>query len=188
MAIKLKSLNPAVVNATAQLIYYNMGHWREIIHEMKYRRSWRTAIKVGYWYGLDLAQSPLYQSIDMVIGIPLHPLRHLHRRYNQSEKIAKGIAQALGVEHNYSALRRIRNNPSQVSRHGGEQRWRNAESLFAVHDPKALENRDILLVDDVFTTGATMNSCIETILRSVPSCRVSVATIAIARRNFLGDI
>ncbi|MFR9507851.1 MAG: phosphoribosyltransferase family protein [Rikenellaceae bacterium] len=183
MAQRLKEMNPAIENATAQYYYVTGGRWREVIHTMKYRKGWRLAYRVGYWYGVQLAMSPLYQDIDLVIGVPLHLRRLLTRRYNQSEKIAEGIADALATRFNRRAIKRVRNNPSQVSIFSNEQRWRNVQSLFEVRHRSDLEGLHILLVDDVFTTGATLSSCVEAILESVPTCRVSVATIAISRRN-----
>ncbi len=183
MAQRIRALNPMVVSATAQYYYINNGRWREVIHEIKYRKGWRTAQKLGYWYGSELAEEPLYRDVDLVIGVPLHPLRLLRRGYNQSEKIAEGMAKALGSHTKRGLLRRVRNNPSQVTTHSNAQRWENVHSLFEVRRPRELEGRHILLVDDVFTTGATLSSCIEAIQSRVPSCRISVATIAISRRN-----
>ncbi len=128
----------------------------------------------------------MYQDIDLVIPIPLHPSRQLRRRYNQSEKIAAGIARALGAKTSNSALRRVRHNPSQVTRQRLE-RWDNVQNIFAVAHPEQLEGKRLLLVDDVFTTGATITSCIETIERSVKHCRISVATLAVSRKEIMGS-
>ncbi len=186
MAQKLKSLHPSIENAAAYYFFINNGRWREVIHEMKYRSSWLTAVRMGEWYGSQLAQSPLYQDIDIVVGVPLHPSRILKRGYNQSELIALGIARSLGAEHNYKALSRVRNNPSQVSTHENAQRWLNVQSLFKLKEPQTFIGKHILLVDDVFTTGATISSCVEAILEVLPTCRLSVATIAVSRNNIIG--
>lgn len=185
MALKIKSLCPSVINATAQYFYINNGRWRKVIHQIKYNKSWYTAYKIGYWYGFDLLESPLYQDIDMIVPVPLHTSRLLKRRYNQSEKIAEGLAKAMKITVNRSTLKRSKNNPSQVTR-TKEQRWHNVQGIFRVKQGEQFENKHILLVDDVFTTGATLISCIETITAAAPSCRISVATMAVSRYEILG--
>lgn len=185
VADKLRSLCPTVVNATSQFYYINKGHWRNAIHEIKYHGAWRAATQMGYWYGCELIESPLYQDIDIIVPIPIHFSRRLKRRYNQSEKIADGLAKAMGVRVKRRALRRMRNNPSQVTRQKRE-RWSNVSNIFTVLRPEQLSGKHILLVDDVFTTGATLISCIETILRETENCRISVATLAVSRNEILG--
>lgn len=187
MALKIRSLCPLIENATAQFFYINKGQWREVIHEIKYRKSWYTAFKIGYWYGFELQESPLYQDIDLLIPVPLHRSRMLRRRYNQSEQIADGIAKALQLKVNRTSLHRRHNNPSQVTRTKAE-RWENVQGIFAVRNPQALEGKHIMLVDDVFTTGATIISCVETLKKAAPTCRISVVTISASRKELLGNI
>ena len=106
-------------------------------------------------------------------------MKYLKRKYNQSEYIAEGIAKELGVKVDRRSLYRRRNNPSQTRQHASE-RWLNVSDLFAVRNPERLENRHILLVDDVLTTGATLSACIYALQRDVPTCRISIATLAVA--------
>ena len=80
-------------------------------------------------------------------------------------------------------VRRLRNNPSQTTR-SSAGRWENVRDLFAVARPGALAGRHVLLVDDVVTTGSTLLSCTEALLRAVPDCRVSIAALAVSRRHF----
>ncbi|MFI3286256.1 MAG: phosphoribosyltransferase family protein [Rikenellaceae bacterium] len=183
VAQRVKDLNPAVINATSQFYYVPKGRWRAVIHQMKYHKSWFLALKLGYWYGCELRESPLFKEIDMVIAVPLHSKRLTQRRYNQSEIIAAGIANALGVKHLPHAMVRVRNNLSQVKTNSDLQRWNNVDDLFDVAKIKELNGQHLLIVDDVFTTGATLNSCIETLLSKVPSAKISVATIAVSRRH-----
>ncbi|MFI3323688.1 MAG: phosphoribosyltransferase family protein [Rikenellaceae bacterium] len=185
MARKVKAICPSIENATAQFFYVNKGRWREVIHEIKYRRSWYTAFKIGYWYGFELQESDMFADVDLLMPVPLHRSRMLRRRYNQSEQIADGLAKALGLKVNRTALKRRSNNPSQVTR-TKQQRWRNVQGIFAVRHAEQLAGKHILLVDDVFTTGATIISCAETIKAAVPDCRISVATIAASRNEVLG--
>lgn len=185
MADRLRSISPSIVSGAAQFYFVHKSQWRAVIHEIKYRRAWLSARKMGVWYGLDLAQSPSFSGVDLVVPVPLHPSRRLKRRYNQAEMIAEGIAQSMGCPLERHALRRLRNNPSQVTRTRSE-RWTNVEGLFEVVRPARLEGKHILLVDDVFTTGSTIVACISAIETAIPSSRISVATLAIAHHEVEG--
>ncbi len=185
MASRVRSLTPRVEGVAAFFYYINKGRWRDVIHSIKYHNMWYTARRLGRWYGSELADSKYFQDIDVVVPIPLHRARRLHRRYNQSEKIAEGIAQELGVKVLPNAVIRSRNNPSQVTR-SSRERWSNVSDIFRVKDPSQLTGKHILIVDDVFTTGATITSCIDIIEQSVPDCRISVATLAVSRRHIGG--
>jgi ComF family protein len=153
------------------------SQWREAIHQFKYNGRWKIARSLGVWYGAELKESGLYDDIDIVIPVPLHPIKQLKRTYNQSAYIAEGIATSLGVKISHRAVRRSRNNPPQANCNFN-QRWENVNSLFRVTNKEQLAGKHILLVDDVLTTGATLSSCAQAILNAVPECRISVATLA----------
>ncbi|MFR9651342.1 MAG: phosphoribosyltransferase family protein [Rikenellaceae bacterium] len=182
MAQRAQSIRPQIAHASA-LIYYDDGGWRAMIHRMKYKGEWISAWLMGRWLGEELARSPLYADIDLVIGVPLHPRRQLSRGYNQSHYIALGVARSMGISCSSRGIRRVRYNTSQV-RVERSERWRNVESLFEITNPKIFEHRRVLIVDDVYTTGATMLSCAEAILDGVPTATVSIATVAISRHEY----
>lgn len=177
---RLSSFVP-IHRASALYFYSSSSPWRDLIHRFKYGGRWYVARNMGRIYGAELKSSGLYDDIDVVVPIPLHPLKRLHRGYNQAEYLAEGIAQELGVKVERRALCRRRNNPSQARRRFVE-RWENLESLFGVRYAEALRGRHVLLVDDVLTTGATLCSCIETIISEVPDCRISVAVLAVTSK------
>ena len=156
--------------------------WRRAIHNFKYRGHWRTALNFGEWVGHDLLASEVFYGVDVVVPIPLHPRKKLRRGYNQSDYISEGIAKVLGVDLSVGNVVRTRHNPSQTLTRNSE-RWDNVKDIFAVRHPERLADKHILLVDDVFTTGATITSCAMTILRTVPNARISVATLATAHRD-----
>jgi len=110
--------------------------------------------------------------------VPLHPSRKRERGYNQGEYIAKGMAEVMQAETEFGNLVRKRKTPTQTRRSRIE-RWENVRGMFAVKKPHRLENRHILLVDDVVTTGATLEACAEVLL-GIPGVRVSIATLAVA--------
>ena len=171
-----------IERAAALFWYVDGSEWREAIHRIKYSGAWLAAYNLGRWYGTILKESGNFDDVDKVVAVPLHWARRMQRGYNQSEYIAKGIAHSLGVEADTRSVRRYRYNRSQTTRHKTE-RWDNVEGIFRVRSPKKLNGKHILLVDDVFTTGATILSLGETILKATTGCRLSVATLAASRRG-----
>ena len=168
-----------IVEASSYLYFRTDDRWRKMIHRLKYQGEWRLGLTFGELYGAELKSSGLYNDVDLVVPVPLHVMKYLKRKYNQSEYIAEGIAKELSVKVDRRSLYRRRNNPSQTQQHASE-RWLNVSDLFAVRNPERLENRHILLVDDVLTTGATLSACIYALKRDVPTCRISIATLAVA--------
>lgn len=171
-----------VQRASGFLFYVHGSGWRQLIHGFKYRGAWRSARAMGEWYGRCLKESGLYDDVEIVVPLPLHPLKRCRRGYNQSEYIAEGIAAQLGVGVDRRSVRRKRNTQSQALK-SRRDRARNVEDAFAVRRPERLEGRHVLLVDDVFTTGSTVLSCAGEILRAVPSARVSIAALAVSKHE-----
>ena len=171
-----------VERASGFLYYIHGSGWRELIRGFKYRGAWRTARAMGEWYGRCLKESGLYDGVEVVVPLPLHPVKRCRRGYNQSEYIAEGIASQLGAEVDRRSVRRKRNTESQALKPRRE-RARNVDEAFAVRRPERLEGRHVLLVDDVFTTGSTMLSCAGEMLRAAPGCRISIAALAVSRRE-----
>lgn len=171
-----------VKRAVSMLWYVEGSGWQSVVHRFKYGGEWRVAYNLGRWAGSMLREEGLFEDVDLVVPVPLHWLRRLKRGYNQSEELALGIAKELGKELCTGAVVRHRYNSSQASRQYSE-RWDNVEGIFRVKDVARLENRHILLVDDVFTSGATIISLSETILKAVPSAMISVATLCCSRKS-----
>lgn len=171
-----------VERASAMLYFVRGSGWRELIHAFKYREAWRLARDMGAWYGGYLHRSGLYDDVELILPLPLHPLKRCRRGYNQAEYLAEGIASQLGAKVDRRSLRRRRNTPSQTLRPRSE-RPANVEGAFAVRHPERLEGRHVLLVDDVMTTGSTILACAAEIRRRVPSCRISIAVLAVPRHE-----
>lgn len=168
--------------ASAFLWYVEGSPWRRAIHRFKYEGAWHSAYMLGRWYGRYLKQSGLYDDVDVVVPVPLHWWRQIRRGYNQSEYLARGIAEELGAKVDVRSLKRNRYNRSQTTRQRSE-RWENVEGIFSVKRPAALEGKHILLVDDVFTSGATIMSLGDAILKAAPTARLSVAVLATSRKS-----
>ena len=167
-----------VCRAAAYLFFRQGSGWQRLIHGFKYRGQWRTARLLGAWFGRELRASGLYDDVDAVVPLPLHPLRRLGRGYNQSEYIAQGIAAQLGVPVERTAVQRIRHTAEQALRTHRE-RAANVAGAFAVRRPERIAGRHLLLVDDVLTTGSTLLTCAEAMLQAAPDCRISIAALAV---------
>ena len=168
-----------IERAAALIRFSKASGWRRTIHEFKYAGSWRIALECGRWLGEALSAGELFFDIDVVVPVPLHRRKFLHRGYNQSEYIAEGVATALARPRSTDNLIRHTNNPSQARKRRRE-RWDNVEGIFSVRRPEEFEGKHILLVDDVITSGATILSCAEAILRQVPTAKISIATFSTA--------
>ena len=162
------------VNRACSYLEFNEGNkTQEILHQIKYADNPRLGYHLGKIMGNEMKNN--YGSIDLVIPIPLHPFKKLARGYNQSEHIAKGIANGLNVKMNTSVLRRIKKTDTQTKK-GRFQRWQNVSDIFEF-DPKKIEANHVLFVDDVITTGSTMESAISAIDKKI-EINISVATLA----------
>ncbi len=171
-----------IARASAFLWYVEGSPWRKVIHNFKYSGHWRVAYDLGRWYGVCLREGGLFSDVDVVVPVPLHWRRRLGRGYNQSEYLARAIARELGVECDVNSVLRCRYNSSQV-KHSAAERWDNVENIFRVRKAKSLQGKHILLVDDVFTTGATIMSLGLEILSKVEGVKLSVAVLATSRHS-----
>jgi len=129
-------------------------------------------------YGRQLKVSPFFKGIDAVVPVPLHWKKERARGFNQSAKFGQGIAEILDVPMFPKGLKRVVHSPSQTQK-SRQERIENVMKAFALNQPKNLKGMHILLVDDVLTTGATLEACATKILE-LPNTKVSLATLVIA--------
>ena len=166
------------------LFFYNQNsRWHRPIHLMKYYGHHRMARELGRMLGFALKNAPGWNSIDVIIPVPLHPLRRLVREYNQAEEICRGLSSQIGAAVDNRSVRRVRYSASQVGR-SGEQRMSNiSKSTFRVVNSHQLKGKNIVIVDDVLTTGSTISALARAILEAVPDAKISIATLAISSYN-----
>ena len=154
------------------------GRLQHLLHQLKYKGNCEVGIKMGILFGYDLLQSPPYQNIDAIIPVPLHPKKEKKRGYNQSAEICKGLADSMNRPVISGNLVKEVHTSSQT-RKGRFERWENVSGIFIVKNESLLAGKHLLLVDDVVTTGATLEACCEPLLK-ISGVRVSIATLASA--------
>lgn len=149
---------------------------QHLIHQLKYRGKKEIGISLGKYYGNELKNSPLFSSSTIVLPVPLHPKKLKKRGYNQSEMFAQGLSESMSAENPNEVLIRTYASETQTKK-SRFARWKNVEEVFKITSPEKITGKHILLVDDVVTTGATLEACANKILE-IPDTKVSVATIA----------
>lgn len=165
------------IEKAAAFSFYTKGsRMRKLIHNLKYKGIRDIGTELGRVYGLSLADSGFLDGTDLIVPVPLHPQRKKERGFNQSELIALGISSATSLPVDCLSLQRKVVTSTQTKR-SRYDRWENVEGIFSVSRPEALMGRNILLVDDVITTGSTVESCVNEILK-VEGTRVSVVALA----------
>ncbi len=162
----------------AALYHYRAdAGYKRISQALKYHRNFAAGRYFARLLGARLAASPLYADVDLVVPVPLHWTRRWQRGYNQSAMIARELARELKRPCAERMLRRCRRTRSQARLRGADK-LANVEGAFVLRDHPPVGVRHILLVDDVFTTGATLAACHVALRRSYgPEVRISVATL-----------
>ena len=163
---------------TACFFFAKTGKVQHLIHQLKYKGNKDAGVFLGQQLGESIKETPLFQGIDYLIPVPLHPKREKKRGYNQSLMIAKGINEVTGIPIGDKYLVRAVNTATQTKK-TAEERFKNVKDIFEVRFANELENKHVLLIDDVLTTGATLESCAHQ-LENIPGIVISAATAACA--------
>ena len=166
-----------VENATALLLFEKKGMVQKLIHNLKYRGHEEIGSYFGKWLGEELKQNGSYADISAVIPVPLHKKKLRQRGYNQVAKFAAEIAAALEVPYIDNVLLKLTSTQTQTIK-TRFARWGSIEETFSLNNADQLTNAHILLVDDLVTTGATLEACAQTLLQ-VPGTKISIATMAV---------
>jgi competence protein ComFC len=169
-----------LVAATALFRFRENGKIQNLIHALKYENKESVGLLAANLLGQEILNSDRFPAIDLVIPVPLHPKKQRKRGYNQNTAFGQKLAEILSSEFCGSLLIRKRNRPTQTQQ-TRMNRWRNIEGSFSLENPEKLANKQVLLIDDVITTGATLEACCNELLKA--DVKISIATIACAE-NF----
>ncbi len=167
----------AVEHATANYFFKKGNRIQKLAHQIKYQGQKEMGAFLGKEMGKSLCNS-CFNEIDIIAPVPLHPKKFRKRGYNQSEWIARGVAAAMDKPIDTQTLVRHVFASSQTRKKRFD-RWENVDSGFGLTNPDTFAGKHILLIDDVITTGATLEACIHAVL-TASGAKVSVATLATA--------
>lgn len=165
-------------HASAMLYFHKQGIVQQLIHNLKYNGREDVGSLMGQWYATDLKNVEELQSVTDIIPVPLHPKKLRERGYNQVEEFGRAIAHILSVPYNDKLLLRTAYTKTQTKKNL-EDRAAIIGSAFNVDYTEEDNGKHFLLVDDVMTTGATLESCGRALL-SIPGSKLSIVTIAYA--------
>lgn len=166
-----------IAHATALLHFRKKAAVQQLIHELKYRDKEEIGVFFGRWLGSDLAETESFKSIDLVIPVPLHPTKLKERGYNQVTKFGLEIAKSLNAHFSEEILLKTTATKTQTLK-DRISRWGQIEETLTVQNIEKAEGKHILLVDDLVTTGATLEACAHKLLQ-IPNIKISIATMAI---------
>ena len=167
------------IEAGVAFLHFNKGgKVQRLVHHLKYKGRKDVGICLGNLYGQSLKNAPGFKTADAIIPVPLHRKRQQQRGFNQSEQFAIGLSGAMQIPVCPQLLSRVKATETQT-RKSRFSRYGNVREIFEVTDPLSWKGKHLVLVDDVITTGATLESCIQA-LTGIPGVRVSVACIAAA--------
>ncbi|MDR1737337.1 MAG: ComF family protein [Candidatus Symbiothrix sp.] len=166
-----------VIRAAAYFHYNKTGLGQKTVADVKYHGN----IALGRWAGNRLAQewlsSGFFADIDYLIPVPLHPKKRHQRGFNQSEVIAQGISTVTQIPVDTVNLYRSQANETQT-RKGLYERWKNTQNIFCIRNNTQFVGKHVMLIDDVLTTGSTLEACAKALLET-PDIRISVLTLAV---------
>jgi ComF family protein len=167
-----------IETATALFYFQKGGKVQHLIHRFKYMGKVEIGFFLGKMFGSQLIDQPLWDPVDLIVPVPLHAHKQHKRGFNQSEIFGRGISETFHKPLEINNLVRVTKTDSQT-RKSRFKRWENVETVFRVNKPELLKGKNILLIDDVVTTGSTLEACIHK-LREIKGTRIWVATIAMS--------
>lgn len=162
-------------HAFAFFFFRKEGRLQQLLHALKYSNHPELGEMLGEVYGEELQQSGFDQKFNVIVPVPLHPTRKRKRGYNQSEEFAKGLTKSLNAPLADALIRTVKTETQ--TKKTKLNRWQNVSEVFQVNDIHQIQNQHVLLVDDVITTGATIEACCQVLLAQ-GAATVSVASIA----------
>ena len=169
-----------VVRANALFEFHPHSNIAQLIYRMKYDGRSSIAVFMGRHAAKVLKPSGFFDGVDVIVPVPITRMRRFQRGFNQSELFARGLSEVTSIPVDTTSLIRRRFARSQT-RLSGEQRQENVASAFSLVASTALEGRHVLVVDDIFTTGATLGACLREISQNTKDVRLSILTLGLTK-------
>ena len=167
-----------IEHITSLMHFVKGSTYRKLIHKLKYQKRPDIGVFLGKELGSELHVSGLFDDVDSIVPVPLHPDRYKTRGYNQAEKIGEGLSETLKVPMDATNFYRAVATTTQTKK-GRFDRWENVAEVFQVSDESKFKNKHILLIDDVITTGATIEACAQRLLK-IEGVKISIASLGFA--------
>ena len=165
-----------IQRASTFLFFSKGGRVQNLMHEFKYRSKREIGFYLGELFARELLKEGWTNDIDMIIPIPLHSKKQQIRGYNQSEEFAKGLEKELSIPVEIAVIKRIFASETQTKK-SRFRRWENVSEIFGLDETEKIKGKHILIVDDVITTGATIEACAQKLL-TVEGVKISIASLA----------
>ncbi len=174
---RLSAIIP-IKSASALFLFDKQGVVQQLIHQLKYHGAQEVGQLMANYVINFYDDNSFRSQFDYIIPVPLHPEKQKQRGYNQLTLFGKNLGNYYSIQYTENILLRHQNTSSQTMK-SADQRRRNVAEAFSVAYPEFYSKKRFLLVDDVLTTGATLEACIESLLKAVPDAQVSVLTMAV---------
>ena len=166
-----------IEKASSYFLFKKGSKYQKLMHHLKYKGRYDVGVYLGRKYGSELMQNSYFDDVDIIVPVPLHPRKERKRGYNQSLAIAEGFSEVMGKKVEENVLYRRLYSETQT-RKGRFERWENMNNIFACKHEKLLDNKHVLLIDDILTTGSTLEACALVLIQK--NIKVSIATLAYA--------
>ncbi|MEI2740587.1 MAG: ComF family protein [Chitinophagaceae bacterium] len=169
-----------LAGATAQFYFNKESLMQHLMHQFKYKGDKEVGLQFGRLMGEQLVRSAHFSTVDALVPLPLFPAKEKRRGYNQATVLCEGMAESMNIPVLDKIITRPQHTETQTKK-GRIERWKNMEGKFVLTNPDAIRNKHVLLVDDVVTTGATLEACGNELLQA-EGTRLSFATFCVASR------
>lgn len=165
-------------SVAARCYFRKKSKIQRLMHRLKYKGAKEIGIIIGEKYGHELLENSIFRSVNVIVPIPLHPDKERIRGYNQSEMFGIGLSKSMNIPQDTKHFLKATSTESQTKKNR-YNRWENVKEIFTIEDEDFFKGKHILLIDDIITTGATIEAAAQMLLK-IEGVRVSVVGIAAA--------